>query len=83
MLYRHLAAHARHRPDAPALVQGHGRTRRVTTFGDLDAQARAVDKRLMEAGLGPGSRVLVAAGGRSAALYALVAGLLRAGVAAS
>lgn len=82
MLYRHLAAHARHRPDAPALVQGHGRTRRVTTFGDLDAQARAVDKRLMEAGLGPGNRVLVAARGRSAALYALVAGLLRAGVAA-
>jgi olefin beta-lactone synthetase len=80
-LAHHLARQAASRPDAPALVEGTGRHRRVTTFADLDARAAATAARLTGAGLRAGDWVLVATR-LSADLYALLGGLFRAGLVA-
>ena len=74
-------AHAEARPDAPAIVEGRGRRRRVTTFADLERRAAAGAGRLTVAGIGPGDRVLVLVP-VSAALYEVLAAVFRIGAVA-
>lgn len=74
-------AQAEARPDVPALIEGHGRHRRVTTFADLDRQSAAGAGRLTVAGVGPGDRVLVLVP-VSAALYGVLAAVFRVGAVA-
>ncbi|PAP77815.1 AMP-binding protein [Rubrivirga marina] len=69
------------RPEAPAIVEGRGRHRRVTTFADLDRQAAAGAGRLTAAGVGRGDRVLVLVP-VSSALYAVLAAVFRVGAVA-
>ena len=74
-------AQARQRPDAPAIVEGTGRRRRVTTFAELDRRGAEGAGQLQAAGVGPGDRVLVLVP-VSAALYATLAAVFRAGAVA-
>ena len=74
-------AQAAARPDAPAIVEGRGRHRRVTTFADLDRRSAAGAGRLTVAGVGPGDRVLVLVP-VSSALYAVLAAVFRVGAVA-
>lgn len=54
-----LAEQARVRPAAPALIEGQGRARRVTTFAELDRRSQSAAARLRAAGLAPGAPVLI------------------------
>ena len=74
-------AQAEARPDAPAIIEGRGRRRRVTTFAALDQLAAEGAGRLAEAGVGPGDRVLVLVP-VSAALYGVLAAVFRVGAVA-
>jgi len=69
------------RPDVPAIVEGRGRERRVTSFADLDRRAAAGAGQLTVAGVGPGDRVLVLVP-VSSALYAVLAAVFRVGAVA-
>ena len=75
------AAQARVRPDAPAVVEGAGRRRRVVTFADLERTGAEGAGRLRRSGVGPGDRVLVLVP-VSAALYGVLAAVFRAGAVA-
>ncbi|MET0399298.1 MAG: amino acid adenylation domain-containing protein, partial [Longimicrobiaceae bacterium] len=75
-VHERVAEHARSRPGAPAIYFG-GAT---TTFAELDARAARVAARLRALGVGPESRVGVAAE-RGPGLVAAVLGVLRAGAA--
>ena len=68
-------------PGAPALVEGRGARRRVTTFSDLDAAGARGAAALLDAGLRPGDAVLVLVP-LSAALYRVLAAVFRAGLVA-
>ena len=72
---------ARTQPDAPAVIEGTGRWRRVTTFADLDRRGAAGAGRLRQAGIREGDRVLVLVP-VSADLYAVLASLFRVGAVA-
>ena len=74
-------AQAETRPDAPAIVEGRGRRRHVTTFADLERRSAAGAGRLATAGIEPGDRVLVLVP-VSSALYAVLAAVFRVGAVA-
>lgn len=74
-------AQAAERPDTPAIIEGQGRRRRITTFADLDRQGAAGAGRLVSSGIRPGDRVLILVP-VSARLYAVLAAVFRAGAVA-
>jgi acyl-CoA synthetase (AMP-forming)/AMP-acid ligase II len=69
------------RPDAPALIEGAGATRRETTFAALDDSARRIAALLRHDGIGPGDGVLFFAP-PSAAMYAGLIAVFRRGAVA-
>ena len=75
------AGQARQRPEAPAIVEGRGRRRRVTTFADLERRGAEGAGRLWAEGIRPGDRVLVLVP-VSATLYEVLAGVFRIGAVA-
>lgn len=74
-------AQAEARPDAPALIEGRGRQRRVTTFGELEAASSRGAARLRSLGLAPGDAVLLLVP-LSSDLYRVLASVFRAGLVA-
>ena len=75
------AEQASARPDAPAIIEGTGRRRRVTTFADLERLGAEGAGRLRQRAVGPGDRVLVLVP-VSAALYGVLAAVFRVGAVA-
>ena len=69
------------RPDAPAIVEGVGRQRRVATFADLARRGAEGAGRLHAAGVRPGDRVLVLVP-VSARLYEVLAAVFHLGAVA-
>ena len=75
------ADQARQRPGAPAIIEGRGRRRAVTTFADLERRGAEGAGRLWAAGVCPGDRVLVLVP-VSARLYEVLASVFRIGAVA-
>lgn len=69
------------RPDHPAIIEGRGRRRTVTTFGDLERRGACGAGRLRAAGVREGDRVLVLVP-VSATLYEVLASVFRVGAVA-
>lgn len=70
------AGAAKLRPERLALTEaGPDTTRRALTYGEFDAQVRALVQHLAELGLAPGERILVLAGARTACVVATLAAL--------
>jgi non-ribosomal peptide synthetase component E (peptide arylation enzyme) len=70
------AGAAKLRPERLALTEaGPGTTTRALTYGEFDAQVRALVQHLAELGLAPGERILVLAGARTACVVATLAAL--------
>jgi acyl-CoA synthetase (AMP-forming)/AMP-acid ligase II len=69
------------RPDAPALIEGAGASRRETSFAALDDSARGIAALLRHDGIGPGDGVLFFAP-PSAAMYAGLIAVFRRGAVA-
>ena len=76
-----LLAAAAASPRAPAIIDGPSGRERITTFGELDRRARDLSALFAREGLAPGQAVLVLIP-MSADLYAVMAGLLQAGLVA-
>jgi len=74
-------AQAKAQPEAPALIEGRGRHRRVTTFAELEAASSTGAARLRSLGLAPGDAVLLLIP-LSADLYRVLASVFRAGLVA-
>ncbi|MEO0557159.1 MAG: AMP-binding protein [Bacteroidota bacterium] len=74
-------AQADAQPDAPALIEGRGRHRRVTTFAELEAASSRGAARLHRLGLVPGDAVFLLVP-LSADLYRVLASVFRAGLVA-
>ncbi|GAB5536531.1 MAG: fatty acid CoA ligase family protein [Rubricoccaceae bacterium] len=74
-------AQAEAQPNAPALIEGRGRHRRVTTFAELEAASSTGAARLRSLGLAPGDAVLLLVP-LSADLYRVLASVFRAGLVA-
>ena len=69
------------RPNAAALIEGAGSSRRETSFATLDAAARQIAGMLKRDGVGPGDGVLFFAA-PSAELYAALIAVFRRGAVA-
>lgn len=76
-----LIEQARARSAAPALIEGRGRARRVTTFAELDRRSRVAAARLRAAGLASGQPVLIFQP-MSAELYVALVAVFRLGAVA-
>jgi non-ribosomal peptide synthetase component F len=70
------AGAAKLRPERLALTEaGPGTRTRALTYGEFDAQVRALAQQLLELGLAPGERILIVAGARTACVAATLAAL--------
>jgi acyl-CoA synthetase (AMP-forming)/AMP-acid ligase II len=70
------AGAAKLRPERLALAKaGPGTTRRTLTYGEFDAQVRALAEHFVDLGLAPGERVMILAGARTAYVVATLAAL--------
>jgi len=78
---RRLSKQADRRPDAPALIEGHGADRRVCTFAELNDRAARAAAMLRQEGLEPGDTVLLLQP-MSIELYVAVVALLNQGLVA-
>jgi non-ribosomal peptide synthetase component E (peptide arylation enzyme) len=68
------AGAAKLRPERLALAKaGPGTTRRTLTYGEFDAQVRALAEHFVDLGLAPGERVMILAGARTACVVATLA----------
>jgi acyl-CoA synthetase (AMP-forming)/AMP-acid ligase II len=67
---------ARAHPERPAVIEGHGRQTRTTTYGALDETAARGASLLLEAGLRPGDGVLLLLP-MSSELYSTLAAIFR------
>jgi olefin beta-lactone synthetase len=76
-----LAAPVTSTPDAPALIEGPADRARITSFAELDRQARRIAARFRHAGIGAGDGVLFFAA-PSAELYASLVAVFRVGAVA-
>jgi len=70
------AGAAKLRPERLALAEaGPGTTRRALSYGEFDAQVRALAEHFVDLGLAPGERVMILAGARTACVVATLAAL--------